>query len=514
MPQTLRMHPGGSAPAEEQPTRSERVPPRGRRCPQCRQVYSSDGRFCPFDGTSLVDAPDWSPASDPLLGKTVDGRYEVLSLLGEGGMGTVYEVRHATLGRTFAMKVLRRDIARDADLVARFTQEAKAAAGLGHPNIVTVSDFGSLEVGPREPSRPYFVMELLEGMSLGQLLRAEKSAAPRRVAPLFIQCARGLEAAHQAGVVHRDLKPDNIFIIRRGEEELAKLLDFGVAKIAGTRRLTRLGMVFGTPHYMSPEQAEGKQVDSRTDIYALGVIMYECFSGKVPFEADTYMGVLTKHMFAVPEPIERVMPDASALGAFGPIVMRCLAKRPEERYPSMASLADALELALTDPKKAAAPGIMSERPRRAALQLRERDAMLGPVQVPDAARAPLSRKARVAIAVAALTVPIAAALGLRAWQEGGPPPEAGAPHQAAAPNLPAAAADHTPAGSTAAPDPPTEPAPGTSAAAAQPSLPGVRPASVPAQTSSASNPGTSRTSVPPPKTSKGGGDIVDPWQKK
>jgi serine/threonine-protein kinase len=349
-----------------------RKQPRAKRCPTCEQAFSGEARFCPFDGDALVDAPDWNPSADPLLGTVIDGRYEVTSVIGEGGMGTVYEVRHTALGRRFALKVLRRDIA-DAEHTARFIQEAKAAAAIGHPNIVAVSDFGEITIPAGRASRPqpsppvpYFVMEHLTGISLAALLRAEKTLDPMRAADLALQCAAGLSAAHAAGVIHRDLKPDNVFLTRSGEREFVKLLDFGVAKMAGAGRLTRAGMVFGTPHYMSPEQAAGQSVDHRADVYALGVILYEALAGRVPFEADTYMGVLTKHMFATPEPIDRVVPDASSLGALAPIVMRCLAKSPNDRYPSMAELVAALEGALVDAGVPRPGAMRSERPLRSA----------------------------------------------------------------------------------------------------------------------------------------------------
>jgi serine/threonine-protein kinase len=353
------------APAPANVIAAKKKKPRARRCPTCEQVFSGEARFCPFDGDALVDAGDWNPSADPLLGKIIDSRYEVISVIGEGGMGTVYEVRHTTLGRRFALKVLRRDLA-DAEHTARFIQEAKAAAAIGHPNIVAVSDFGELVIpwGPgdapppssRHPDAavPFFVMEYLTGISLASLLRAEKTLEPARAADIVLQCAAGLSAAHAAGVIHRDLKPDNIFLTRSGDREFVKLLDFGVAKMAGAGRLTRAGMVFGTPHYMSPEQAAGQGVDHRADIYALGIILYETLAGKVPFEADTYMGVLTKHMFATPEPIERIVPDASNLGALGPIVMRCLAKSPHDRYASMAEVVSAIEGAMAE---AGIPGL-------------------------------------------------------------------------------------------------------------------------------------------------------------
>ncbi len=483
--------------------------PRARRCPTCKLTFSGDSRFCPFDGDPLADAPDWNPSADPLLGRTIDGRYEVQAVVGEGGMGTVYEVRHKSLGRLFALKVLRRDIAQDAELVARFIQEAKAAAAIGHPNIVAVSDFGAIEVEPGQPELPFFVMEFLTGTSLASLLRTERTLPSERVGQIMLQCAAALGAAHAAGVIHRDLKPDNVYLVRNGDQEFVKLLDFGVAKVTGGKRLTRIGMVFGTPHYMSPEQAEGKRIDARADIYALGVLMYECFAGRVPFEADTYMGVLTKHMYMSPEPLEQVMPDASALGAFGPIVMRCLAKNPEERFASMADLAAAIELAVEAPGRATVTMLQDEHPRREPLKLRERDEMLGPVQVPREAAEPLSMGARVAIALAAILVPIAIALGFRALR---------ASASAVPPEAAAAGALHA---TTAVDEPPDEPpaaaAPAPSAATAppaqEPSRPHGAPAASPAKPAAATaRPAATAAPAASPERPQATGDIIDPWK--
>jgi serine/threonine-protein kinase len=386
VPLTVRIDPSGqpiAAPAPDgstQPfvaasgdTTTQPLPrtPRARRCPSCAQIFSGDARFCPFDGDPLVAAPDYSPTADPLIGQVLEGRYRVESVLGEGGMGTVYEVRHTTLDRRFALKALRRDIARDAELTARFMQEARAAAAIGHPNIVAVSDFGEIGAGKLSATQsrpvPYFVMEYLHGRSLARRLADQGTMNAQEVGVIVAQAASGLAAAHAAGVIHRDLKPDNVFLAIVGDREYVKLLDFGVAKIAGAGRLTRQGIVYGTPHYMSPEQAAGNAIDHRTDVYALGVIMYECFSGRVPFEADTYMGVLTKHMFAKPEPIERVVTDPGCLGALGPIVMRCLEKRPEDRFATMADVAEAIEGAL-EPGTLARP---SRVPGRERLRLRD-----------------------------------------------------------------------------------------------------------------------------------------------
>ena len=347
----------------------EGAPRVARRCPECGKPFSGEARFCPFDGDALVEAPDWNPAADALIGQMVDGRYEVVRVLGEGGMGTVYEVKHTALGRVFALKVLRREIAQDGGLARRFIQEAKAAAAIGHPNIVAVSDFGELtDAGapqPRAARVPYFVMELLKGTTLARLLAVEGRLEPRRAARIVVQCASALAAAHEAGVIHRDVKPDNVFLVSAaGRPDFVKLLDFGVAKMAGAGRLTRHGTVYGTPHYMSPEQAAGHAVDGRSDVYALGVLLYECLAGRVPFEADTYMGVLTKHMFATPEPVERLVPSGAGLGALGQVVARCLAKEPADRYASMAELGRAIELALDDPEEAASAALRDDIARR------------------------------------------------------------------------------------------------------------------------------------------------------
>ncbi|HEX8792731.1 MAG TPA: serine/threonine-protein kinase [Polyangiaceae bacterium] len=311
-----------------------------KQCPACRQRFSREAAFCPFDGTKL-EAATYDPLGDPMVGATVDGRYVVVSLLGEGGMGHVYEVRHASLDKRFAMKVLRRELARDPELGARFIDEAKATAKVRHGNVVQIIDFGHLPDGI-----PYFVMELLVGRTLGQVIKSGGAIPAGRAVRIIEQVASALEAAHEAGVVHRDLKPENVFLVGgmsggRASDDV-RVVDFGAAKIIGSSRVTKQGIVFGTPHYMSPEQASGQPVDHRADIYALGIIMYEMFSGRVPFEADTYMGVLTQHMFVQPRPPSEVSPAARELGALEEITMTCLAKKPEERYASMKALLEAV----------------------------------------------------------------------------------------------------------------------------------------------------------------------------
>jgi serine/threonine-protein kinase len=267
-----------------------------------------------------------------LLGTVVDQRYELVEVLGEGGMGTVYRVRHTSLGRDFALKVLRRDLAQDADLSTRFVHEAKAASAISHPSVVKITDFGQLATG-----QPYFVMELLVGDLLSRLIRDSGPLPPARAVVVLRQVAEALDAAHQAGVVHRDLKPDNIHIGRTPPDSVT-VLDFGLAKVAGASKLTRAGIVFGTPHYMSPEQAAGEPTDHRADIYSLGIVGYQMLTGRVPFEADSFMGVLTKHIYVVPSPPSEVIQSGAELGALDDIILRCLAKKPANRYQSMVEL--------------------------------------------------------------------------------------------------------------------------------------------------------------------------------
>jgi serine/threonine protein kinase len=332
-------------------------------CPECAQNYSSDSMFCPFDGTRLEDmtwiAPT-DPSVDPLLGTTVDGRYRILRVLGEGGTGTVYEVNHESLQRTFAMKVLRRDVASDDALAARFIQEARATASLKHPHIVSITDFGRLP-----DKTPYFVMERLVGHTLAHVCKVGGQLPTARAVHIILQVAGALAAAHEAGIVHRDLKPENLFLVGRidgtresGEEggDEVRVVDFGAAKIAGASRITKTGIVFGTPHYMAPEQASGQPVDHRADIYALGVIMYEIFTGHLPFEADTLMGVLTKQMFVEPPPFASVLPSGGAdpesarlLGALEEVTLRAMTKKPEHRFQTMAALAEELDRTVSFP---------------------------------------------------------------------------------------------------------------------------------------------------------------------
>jgi len=270
---------------------------------------------------------------DPLIGQTIDGRYAVESVLGEGGMGLVYRAKHIVLGKPLAIKVLRPDVSRDEEIIKRFKQEAQSASAIGNQHIIDISDFGALP-----DKSTYFVMEFLDGYDLTHVIEEQQPIAPRRVTHIARQLCRALGAAHDAGIVHRDLKPDNIYLVKRGEDvDFVKVLDFGIAKVGGSSsKLTRAGQVFGTPHYMSPEQCAGSGVDHRTDIYALGVILYEMVTGKVPFDADNLMGILTKHLYEEPVPPREKNPNIPV--DLECVVQRCMAKDAEHRYQTMAEV--------------------------------------------------------------------------------------------------------------------------------------------------------------------------------
>ncbi|MFZ1866080.1 MAG: serine/threonine-protein kinase [Polyangiales bacterium] len=334
-------------------------------CPACRTDYGGGEVFCPVDATRLVTTSQMSLEAvdphDPLIGTVLAGRYVIEKRIGEGGMGLVYVGVHRDIDKRVAVKVLRDDLSRRPEVVARFRQEAKSASRIGHEHIVDIFDFGET---PRGSS--YFIMEFLEGEDLGNLLGREVTLAPARACSIVLQCCRALAATHAKGIVHRDIKPENIFLTRRdGVEDFVKIVDFGIAKMsdietdgAPGRKLTKTGMIFGTPEYMSPEQAAGKDLDHRVDIYALGIILYECFAGRVPFEGDTFMGVLTQHLFAELPPIHTVNPQTQASAELELVIRKALAKDPEERYQDTEELAEALRCALegrVSPATALAP---------------------------------------------------------------------------------------------------------------------------------------------------------------
>jgi eukaryotic-like serine/threonine-protein kinase len=289
------------------------------------------------------------PSGDPLVGMTVAGRYKVIKLLGEGGMGQVYLAEHFAIEKRVALKVLRAEYAHKGDIVTRFQQEAISASRIKHPNVLDVFDFGQLENGCF-----YLAMEFLDGNDLADELQRSRVLSPPRALPIAMQICRALAAAHAKGVVHRDMKPENVFLQRTADgEEIVKIVDFGIAQLKPTneeaqaestkhRRLTKTGMIFGTPEYMAPEQASGKHADLRCDIYAVGIILFELFTGTVPFTGETFLGVLTKHLNDVPPSMRAVYPDVQISQELEGVVLRALAKDPTHRFQSMNEFAQAL----------------------------------------------------------------------------------------------------------------------------------------------------------------------------
>lgn len=280
---------------------------------------------------------------DPLIGELVAGRYKVLAKMGEGGMGTVYLAEHVAIEKRLALKVLLPGYARKADLKERFLREARAAAAIGHENIVDITDFGET------PDKSvFFAMEFLDGHDLSYHLKEAGAIDWPRAKRILLQICRALGAAHAKRIVHRDMKPENIFLVdREGRPDFVKVLDFGIAKVTGSaaegeHRLTRTGMIFGTPEYMSPEQAQGHSPDHRVDIYAVGVIMYEVLTGVVPFKADTFMGILTKHIFENPVPPTHLASAPSIPADVEQIVLKAMSKDREDRFQSMTEMAAAI----------------------------------------------------------------------------------------------------------------------------------------------------------------------------
>ncbi len=293
-------------------------------------------------GRTDLDRIQVKPAPDAYLGTVVDDRYRILGKLGQGGMGAVYLAEHKVIERKVAIKILSQDFARKADLVQRFIQEARAAARIGHENIVEVYDFGETISGS-----VFFAMEHLEGKDLAQLIRTESPLPIPRIKHIITQICRAVGAAHGKQIIHRDLKPENIFLItKEGKTDFVKVLDFGIAKMSNIEedkgRLTRTGMLFGTPEYMSPEQARGESPDHRVDIYAVGCLLYEMLTGTVPFTADSFMAVLTKHMLEPVEPPSR-RSKARIPADIEAVCLRALTKDRDQRFQTLQELALALE---------------------------------------------------------------------------------------------------------------------------------------------------------------------------
>ncbi|MEO7113282.1 MAG: protein kinase [Polyangiaceae bacterium] len=273
-------------------------------------------------------------------GQIIDGKYRIVRVLGQGGMGAVYEGENTRIHRRVAIKVLHASVATKADIVQRFEREAQAAGRIGSEHIVEVLDLGSLPSGER-----FMVMEYLDGEPLGERIKSRGRLPAMDVALLLEQLLEGLGAAHNAGIVHRDLKPDNVFLLRSkgGQKDFVKLVDFGVSKFSALDAefsMTRTGAVMGTPFYMSPEQARGQTVDHRSDLYSVGVVGYQMITGRVPFNADTFNELLFKIALESPEPAELLAPGLDP--NFSAIVMRGMARDLNHRFQTAEEFRNAI----------------------------------------------------------------------------------------------------------------------------------------------------------------------------
>jgi len=321
-------------------------------CGACAAEVQLEDTFCPRCG---------GPITDPFIGTIVGERYRIVSRIGVGGMGAVYRAEHTMMRRDLAIKVLLPELGGKEEFARRFEREAESASRLTHPNIITVTDFGRTAEGSL-----FLVMEFLAGESLSEAIAAGPMA-PERALGIMRQILRALEHAHAAGVVHRDLKPENIMLVEReGQRDVVKILDFGIAKVtqpqSGGEALTQAGVIFGTPEYLSPEQALGEAVDARADIYAAGIILYEMLAGRRPFENEDKVKIISMHLSHAPPRIRDVAPAVDVPLPLEQAVMQSLEKTREHRFATATAFLQALDDAEAPPeasgayKRAAAAG--------------------------------------------------------------------------------------------------------------------------------------------------------------
>jgi len=331
-----------------------------KNCPTCKAVFPDHFALCPHHAVPLVAVDGWGE------GTVVRGKYRILSKVGQGGMGAVYKAMHVKFDEVRALKVMGRDLAAKPEFVKRFEREAILMNKLKHPNVVRVEDMDESEDGC-----PFIVMEFVEGRSLRKVLEKESPLAPLRACSIAKQAAAGLEAAHRLGMVHRDIKPDNIVLLRPDEgggatpeagEEVAKVLDFGIAKLKEAHRgdglQTAVGVILGTPQYLSPEQVMGmrsEELDGRSDLYSLGLIMYQMLTGKFPFHADSTVDWLRAHATTPPTPISTVRPDLDIPESLAKLVMGCLEKDRERRPANAGELIREIERAEREIQRPAQP---------------------------------------------------------------------------------------------------------------------------------------------------------------
>ena len=381
-------------------------------CPVCSTEYADDVRFCPNDGQTLRAS---GPAED-LVGQVIADRYHVLKKLGEGGMGQVYLAEHVKMGRRSAIKVMNPSMVHDPDAVARFNREAANASRITHPNVCAIYDFGETPDG-----LIYLAMEFVEGEPLTDLLARERTLPLGRAAGIFLQVADALQAAHDLSIVHRDLKPDNIMLARaRDGSDVVKVVDFGIAKAVGgddSQKVTKTGLVVGTPEFMSPEQLSGDPLDGRSDVYSLALVLFKMVTGKLPFEGTTVQDTMVKRLTDDPASLADTRPDLR----FPPGLQACLdsalARRPVDRYQSAAKFADDVAAVLGAPRGGRALPMSPPPTRPDAEAQTERLRRPTPIAFPAM---PAKRPSRLPIVAGVLVVlgAAGAALALRGGRKG------------------------------------------------------------------------------------------------
>lgn len=319
-----------------------------RQCPNCKQEFDSGVVFCPTDGERLLVPEDEEDEEevDPLIGELIDNKYLIEEKVARGGTATVYRARHIQLDLSVALKMMHSHLTVDKTAIERFRREALAAMYIRHPNAIAVLDFAITANG-----MVYVVTEFLSGVTLRDRIMAQHTFSLIEANEIIQQICAAVAVAHKRQIIHRDLKPDNIFLHQDGGQELVKVLDFGIAKMGeanilteANHRLTRQGFVLGTPHYMSPEQCADKEVDHRTDIYSMGVVLYEMLTGYVPFNGRSYSAIVTKKVREKPRPSYELRPDIPQL--VDAVIMRAMAKKAEERPDSILAFGRELEFAI------------------------------------------------------------------------------------------------------------------------------------------------------------------------
>ncbi len=359
-----------------------------KNCPVCGKEYPDNVKFCPVDGSTLRSK---SRTAD-LVGQVVADRYHIIKKLGEGGMGAVYLGEHVKMGRKSAIKVMNPGMAADPDAISRFNREAANASRISHPNVCQIYDFGETPDGVI-----YLAMEFIEGSALTDIIEKEGALPPARAARILKQAADALASAHDLGIVHRDLKPDNIMIVQgRDGADVVKVVDFGIAKaVAGDeagQKVTKTGLVVGTPEYMSPEQLSGDKLDGRSDIYSLGLVFYRMLTGVLPFQADSAQETMIKRLTDEPMPLEAARPDIVFPPALQPVLDKALTRLPSERYPNAAMFGKDSEQAVEGLEVRATQASL-EPAVAAATQLMDAEAALKSIptkkKAPPAAAAPV-----------------------------------------------------------------------------------------------------------------------------